>query len=115
MSNSSMMQMLSRMVQRKHFSISTKKYILEYHYVENMLERRKPYRDAHLSYANGFVSRNILKAGGALLPSVSKGILLFEASDQNVVENFVRNDPYVKSGLVTKYDIGEWAIAVGSV
>lgn len=94
---------------------TSKKFVLEYYYVSNMLEKRVPHREAHLKYADSFVSKNILQAGGALLPEVAKGLLLFEASDREVVETFAKNDPYVTSGLVTKYHISEWAVAVGKV
>lgn len=98
---------------RRHSS--TKKYVLEYKYVPNMLERRVPYREAHLKYAEAFVQRKVLLAGGAVLPEVHKGLLVFEAEGRDVVETFAKNDPYVVHGLVTHFDIGEWAIAVGEI
>lgn len=111
--------MNSRFISKRLFSSATNQikenYILEYVYVPNMFERRAPFREAHLNYANEFVSKNILKAGGALLPEVKKGILLFTVSDPKVVEDFAKNDPYVKNGLVTEYSVAKWAVAVGSI
>ena len=94
---------------------STKTYALHYHYVPNMLERRVPHRTAHLTYAQDYVDKKILVAGGALLPEVKSGLLVLRAKDSEEVERFAKHDPYVVNGLVTKYDIQEWAIAIGSI
>lgn len=92
-----------------------KTYLLEFHFVANMIERRVPHRAAHLAYANDFVKRNILIAGGALLPEAERGVLLFKAENPKVVEDYAKGDPYVTEGLVTKYTVKEWAVAVGKV
>ncbi len=94
---------------------NTKMFVLEYHYIENMLEKRAPIRGAHLDYANKFVADKILLAGGALVPDVVRGVLLFRAKDIDVVKSFAANDPYVKEGLVKKFEVAEWAVAVGGV
>lgn len=92
-----------------------KLFLLEYHYVDNMLERRIPIRNAHLDYANTMVKNGLLRAGGACLPDVKTGILLFESLNQEEVERFALNDPYVIHGLVTHYTIREWSVVVGKV
>jgi uncharacterized protein len=96
-------------------STMKKSFVLEYHFVDNMLERRTPHRAAHLKYAQDAVDNNILIAGGALVPDVKRGLLIFCAADPTMVDNFARNDPYVVEGLVTDYKISEWAIAVGKL
>lgn len=96
-------------------SSALKTFALQYKYVENMLERRLPHREAHLVYANDFVRRNILIAGGALLPAVEGGLLILRADSAKVVEDFAKNDPYVKNGLVTTFKVEEWAVAVGKI
>lgn len=92
-----------------------KTYLLEYHYVENMLERRTPHRAAHLNYANDFVKKNILIAGGAILPEVDRGVLVLKAESKATVEDFAKSDPYVKNGLVKNYTVKEWAVVVGKL
>ena len=92
-----------------------KLYVLEYKYVENIVEKRAPIRGAHLEYANKFVNENILVAGGALVPTFAKGMLLFRTNDIEVVNNFAKNDPYVQKGLVTNFEVSEWSVAVGKV
>ena len=92
-----------------------KLFVLEYKYVENVVEKRAPIRGAHLEYANKYVTDNILLAGGALVPSFVKGMLLFRTTDIEVVKSFARNDPYVIKGVVTSFEVSEWAVAVGKV
>ncbi len=92
----------------------SKKYILEYHYVENMVERRAPYRADHLSNAERLLQDNILIAGGAFMPNADGALFIF-SSDYETVENFVQNDPYFKAGLIPKYSIREWNVVVGKL
>lgn len=99
----------------RFFSVAKKTFVLEYHYVENMLEKRAPFRSSHLQYAQQSVDKKILLAGGALVPEVKRGILLLRADHEQAVRDFAQNDPYVKNGLITKFDISEWAVAIGSV
>eukprot|EP01039_Chlorochromonas_danica_P010663 gene10663-11826_t len=92
-----------------------KLFLLEYHYVDNMLEKRIPIRSARLDYANKMVKNGLLRAGGACLPDVKTGMLLLESLCQEEVERFARDDPYVTHGLVTHYTIREWNVVVGKV
>jgi|EP01040_Poterioochromonas_malhamensis_P008798 hypothetical protein len=92
----------------------SKKYILEYHYVENMVERRTPYRADHLANAERLLQDNILIAGGAFMPHADGALFIF-SSDYETVENFVQNDPYFKAGLIPKYSIREWNVVVGKL
>lgn len=106
----------ANMYKLRNFSteIVKKNYILEYHYVENMLERRIPVRSLHLEYANRMVESKLLIAGGACMPKAESGILLLYGTE-NDIKQFAENDPYVTKGLVTRYTIREWNIAVGKV
>lgn len=89
--------------------------MLEYIYTDNMAEKRMPHRQAHLDHANAFVQSQALIAGGALLPEVDKGYLIFRVGNAQEVEDFVRADPYVRAGLVSSWRIREWAVAIGSI
>ena len=91
-----------------------KTYVVEYKYVPNMLEKRTPYRAAHLEFAKPFVENKSMIAGGAFVPTVESGMLLFNCK-RSVVEHFVKNDPYVVNGLVPEHKINEWAVAIGKV
>lgn len=98
----------------KHQNESIKSFLLEYKYVEGMAEKRIPIRAAHLTYAKKYVDEQKLIAGGAILPEIESGMLIFKCSKPEV-EKFASEDPYVLTGLVTRYDIKEWNIAVGRI
>lgn len=91
-----------------------KTFALEYTYVENMAEKRLPVRPAHLEFTKPFIANKTLIAGGAYVPELEAGLLLFRGQKEDV-EEFAKKDPYVVEGLVAKYQIREWNIAVGSI
>uniref|UniRef100_A0A7S1XTY7 YCII-related domain-containing protein n=2 Tax=Phaeomonas parva TaxID=124430 RepID=A0A7S1XTY7_9STRA len=77
------------------------KYIvLRYTYVENMLERRGPYRAEHLANAKAASEKGWCAIAGAYDPC-DGAVLLFNADKCSVadVENFAKADPYVTAGL----------------
>lgn len=89
-------------------------FLLLYDYVENVVERRAPYREAHLALAREYVARGELVLGGAFADPVDGAALVFKAGDRAKVEEFVRRDPYVVNGLVTQWRIREWTVVVGT-
>ena len=89
-------------------------YILFYDYVDNILERRGPFRSEHLALAQGALERGELLLGGALADPVDGAVLVFKVSGPESVEDFVRNDPYVKNGLVTRWQIRPWTVVIGN-
>lgn len=90
-----------------------KSYILTYNYVDDMINRRTPYRDAHIAHAKEFEGKGLL-LGGALQNPVDTGILLFDASEKDVVQ-YAENDPYMKNGLIKSYTVREIMFAFGSL
>ena len=52
--------------------------------------------------------------GGAFSDPPDRALLLFRAPEKGVVEDFVRNDPYVVNGLVTRWEIRPWTVVVGT-
>lgn len=89
-------------------------YILFYDYVENILERRAPYRSEHLAAAQAAQARGELVMAGALAEPVDRAVLVFKVDDPQVIEAFVRADPYVLNGLVTSWQIRPWTVVIGS-
>jgi len=89
-------------------------YLLQYQYGENAVERRAPHREAHLAIARELHRRGELLLGGAFAEPVDGAVFVFRTEDVSVLENFVRNDPYVASGLVTKWWIRKWSVVVGA-
>ncbi|MBI1723850.1 MAG: YciI family protein [Gemmatimonadetes bacterium] len=89
-------------------------YLLFYQVVPDYAERRKQFRDAHLTYANAAVKRGDLVLGGAFANPIDGAVLLFSAPSQAVVEAFAAADPYVVNGLVTSWRVREWTTVVGA-
>lgn len=87
-------------------------YALIYETVPDYVERRQPFRAEHLALAQRSLAAGHLLMGGALDPP-DTALLVFRADDPAPVEEFVRQDPYVKNGLVTRWRIRPWAVAVG--
>lgn len=90
-------------------------FLLTYDYVDNILEKRQPYRETHLAQAREAAERGELLLGGALANPVDTGVLLFKGDDQSVVEAFVEHDPYVLNGLVTRWQVREWNVVAGAL
>lgn len=89
-------------------------FILFYDYVENMAERRAPFREEHLGLAREAAARGELLLGGALTDPLDTGVLVWRTADAGPVERFVAADPYVKNGLVRSHRIRPWNVVVGS-
>jgi len=88
-------------------------YLLFYDVVPDYAVKRTPYRGAHLQYAQPPVDRGELIHGGALANPIDASLLLIRASSPEVVADFARGDPYVRSGVVTKWRVREWTTVVG--
>jgi uncharacterized protein YciI len=90
-------------------------YLLLYDYVPNAIERRAPFREAHLGLAREAVERGELLLGGAFDEPVDGAALVFRADGPSVVEAFVGRDPYVANGVVTRWRIRPWTVVVGTL
>lgn len=88
-------------------------YLLLYDVVDDYLDRRGAFRDAHLSLVRAAQERNELFMAGALHDPVDGAALVFKADDASVAERFAENDPYVRNGLVTRWRVRRWAVVNG--
>jgi uncharacterized protein YciI len=88
-------------------------YILFYKTVDNFVERRAPYRKEHLEYANAAHDRGFLVMAGALDEPADGAVLVFQGEDSTVAEDFAINDPYVKNGLITEWQVRPWTVVIG--
>jgi uncharacterized protein len=88
-------------------------WLLFYDYVDDMLERRAPFRDAHLALARQAHEKGSLLLAGALMEPLDGAVFAFKADDRSVVEQFVRDDPYVREALVTSSRIRQWNVVIG--
>ena len=88
-------------------------YILFYKTADNYIEKRAPFRELHLAYANESHKRGELILAGALAEPPDKAILIFKANSSSIVEEFAKNDPYVKNGVVIEWEVRPWTVVIG--
>ncbi|WP_443748610.1 YciI-like protein [Asticcacaulis solisilvae] len=88
-------------------------FLLFYDFVEDYLERRPEFRDAHLKAAWASVDRGDMVLAGALSDPADTGVLLFDSETPDAAEAFARNDPYVLNGLVKSWTVRKWTTVVG--
>ena len=88
-------------------------HLLIYDFGENVVERRAPYREAHVRLAQESLARGDLVMAGAFADPVDGAVFVFRTADTSPIEEFVAKDPYVASGLVTGWRIRAWTVGVG--
>ena len=89
-------------------------FLLFYDYVDNILELRIPFREAHLAHVQNYVNHGELILGGAFASPADGAAIVFKVEDKAIIEEFIRKDPYVVNGLVPAWRIREWTVVVGS-
>lgn len=89
-------------------------FLLIYDYVPNIVERRQPFREAHIKLAGEWIERGELLLGGAFAEPADGAVIVFKVDDRKRVEEFVERDPYIANGLVTAWRIRPWTVVVGA-
>ena len=89
-------------------------YVLIYHLTDDYLERRGNYRAEHLQLAKAAEERGELVLGGAYSDPADTALLVWRTEDTSVIENFVANDPYVKNGLIARWEIRPYTVVIGT-
>ena len=85
-------------------------FALHYDYVPNIVERRAPFRPAHLELYREWRSAGRLVMGGAVGDPPHGALIVFDVDSAAEVEEFAAADPYVLNGLVTARRIEPWAV-----
>jgi uncharacterized protein len=83
-------------------------HILFYDYVDDMAERRGPYREAHLARIAAERKAGRVVMAGALGDPPHGAAIVFTACGPETIERFAASDPYVEAGLVTGQRIERW-------
>ena len=83
------------------------KYVIWGSYCDNAIEKRAPYRQAHL---DGLAAQ---KESGVLITlgptkDTTKVLGIYEADDEATVRQLIEGDPYWKNGIWTEYEVKEW-------
>ena len=86
--------------------------ILFYDYVSDVLARRDPHREAHLTLLRAERDAGRVVMAGAVGDPVSGAMFVFRGADPEPAEAFARRDPYMEAGLVTAWRIEPWNVVV---
>ena len=85
-------------------------HVLFYEYVKDMLERRDPYREAHLARIHSERDAGRIVMAGALGDPPSGAAIVFRDVAAEEIEVFARDDPYVQAELVTAWRVEPWRL-----
>lgn len=88
-------------------------YLLIYDLSPDYLEKRAVHRDSHLKLAWTAKENGGLVLGGALQDPSDQAYLLFKGDSPEPAEEFARQDPYVKNGIVKSWKVRPWMTVVG--
>lgn len=83
------------------------KYILWGSYCEDVLEKRAPFRQAHLDGLQAQKEQGILITLGPT-QDLTQVFGIYEAENETIVRHLVESDPYWQNGIWTEYEIKEW-------
>lgn len=87
------------------------KYIAMGDYCTDVLEKRVPYRQAHLEGLANQKEAGILVTIGPT-KDLSQFFAIYEAASQDQVQALIEGDPYWQNGIWTSYKILEWIQAI---
>lgn len=90
-------------------------FLLLYTTAPDYLDRRVDLRTEHLRLAWSAQQRGDLVLAGALADPPSGAVLLFQGSSPAAAEAFAASDPYVRNGLITRWEVREWTTVVGDL
>jgi uncharacterized protein len=88
--------------------------VLLYDYVADVLERRRPHREAHLARIAEWIEAGALLSAGALGDPLSGALFVFADVPEPEVERFADGDPYVAAGIVTGRRILPWTVVASA-
>ncbi|MCX2681236.1 YciI-like protein [Galbibacter sp. EGI 63066] len=90
-------------------------YILFYKTIDDYIEKRAPFRAEHLALAQEATKSGALVLAGALDDPADGAVLVFKGNSPKVAEDFAKNDPYVKNGLISEWSVRPWTVVIGSL
>ncbi|NER99663.1 MAG: YciI family protein [Symploca sp. SIO1B1] len=83
------------------------KYVMWGSYCENVLEKRAPYRQAHIDGLTAQKESGVLITIGPT-KDLTKVFGIYEAEAEATVRQVVEADPYWQNGIWTEYEVREW-------
>jgi uncharacterized protein YciI len=91
----------------------TRRTLLLYDYVADIVKRRPAHRPAHLEAVTRWTADGRILVAGALGDPPTGAAILFSAEEPGDAEEFAAEDPYVRAGLVTRWRVVPWSIVAG--
>ena len=88
-------------------STELKKFVMWGSYCDNVLEKRAPFRQAHLDNLKALHEAGTLLTVGPT-QDVTKVFSVYVTTDMAAARNLVESDPYWQNGIWTDYEIHEW-------
>ena len=88
-------------------------FLLFYETADDYMTRRAAFRKLHLEHANRAVARGELILAGAFANPADGAALVFSGSSPAIAEQFAKDDPYVKNGVVKAWKVREWTTVAG--
>jgi len=85
-------------------------HLLFYKYVPDIVERRGPYRAAHLQRIEALRAADRLLIAGAYGDPPAGGAIGFKGLTKEEVEAWADTDPYVTAGLVSERSVEPWKL-----
>lgn len=87
------------------------KYVMWGSYCNDVVERRAPYRQAHLD------GLHLQRVDGILVTlgptkDLTKVFGIYEAASVEQVQQLIEADPYWQNGIWTEYEVKEWIQAI---
>jgi hypothetical protein len=87
------------------------KYVMWGSYCEDVINKRAPYREAHLAGLHQQKADGLLVTIGPT-QDLTKVFGIYEAESEQQVRELVENDPYWQNGIWTEYAVKEWIQAI---
>lgn len=79
-------------------------YLVEAAYVQDAAEKRKPYRDDHLSRLGKLAGEGVLVVAGALA-DLSASVFILSVESEESARAIVETDAYWKAGVWSDYTL----------
>jgi uncharacterized protein len=89
-------------------------YTLFYEVVDDFVERRTVYREEHLLLAREAHRRGDIVLAGALADPADSALIIFRGESPDVANSFAHRDPYVRHGLVNRWEVRPWTVVIGA-
>lgn len=88
-------------------------YALIYDAVDDMVNRRAPFRSVHLQQVRDAHARGEIVLAGAIGDPPDGALLVFRGESPDAARKFAEGDPYVTNGVVTRWRVAPWHVVVG--